>query len=135
MFLRIEQDFAKLEDSWNKCNYISSPASWSKQHQLLAETKSLPSKILKTFKNGGPTTLLYSLFQCFTVFMVSRSSFHPTVQTSRFPLPLIIPLCGTSGTRIPFLRSFLQVLEGCPLASPRHCLLQAKQSLCQCPGV
>lgn len=121
VFLRIGQDFAKLEDNtgWNECNWISSPTSWSKQHQLFAETKSLPSQILITSKNRDLTTFLYSLFQCFAFFMVSRLFFpsnSPILSFQLLPLPLIIPPCSTLGTRLPLLRSFLQ--EDCPWPPP-----------------
>lgn len=38
----------------------TSPTSWSKQHQFLAETKSLSSQVLKTSMNGDHTTVLQS---------------------------------------------------------------------------
>lgn len=135
MFLRIDQVFAKLEDStsWKECNKISSPTSWSKQHQLLAETKSLSSQVLKTSKNEDCTTFLYSLFQCFTVFMVNRLFFtsnSPNLSFQLLPSTFHHPAMRHFGNQTPFSRELPAGARGLPFGLPRHCPLHAEQARC-----
>lgn len=115
----------------------TSPTSWSKQHQFLAETKSLSSQVLKTFMNGDHTTVLQS-FPRLHCLRGEQTFLYTRVQTSHFnlcPLPLIVPPWGTLGPGSIFLGASCRCWRAALWPSPRHCLLQAKQAHCLRPCV